>query len=104
MELYLTEEPIWENFSQIWSMVLPARFGDARNEASTRHFAESETGHLEATDESTAATSDAAAIGEARRAGVTRQEAEADVIAFCLQLSTKLRVFFNSFCFALLAL
>ena len=84
--------------------LLPARLRDAGDETGGGELAEGDTGNLEAAQVSAAAAGELAAVRESGGARVAWKLGKSDVVAGCLQLGTKLRIFFNGLPLALVAL
>lgn len=69
-----------------------------------REFAEGDPGKTEATQEGTAAAGHFTTIHQTGWAGVPREHGQTNVVFLLLQLVTKVSIFCNSLCFALVAL
>lgn len=79
---------------------LPAGLGDSGNQAVEGMLAEGHTGHLEAPDIGTTTSGDTAAVDEASRARVSREEGKAKIVVLRLELLAEFSVFCDSFRFA----
>src|SRR5678815_2959364 len=76
-------------------VILPARFGYARDQAVERHFAEGEAGHAKLAQVRMAAAGDFAAVHQADWAGVARQFRERLIIALGLQFGAHRGIFLH---------
>src|SRR4051812_32674002 len=83
---------------------LPARLGNARNQAGGCQFPKDQPRNLEAPDKGASAAAHLTAIDHPRRAGVARQLTEAGVILLRLQLSTEGGVFLRRRALAFIAI
>src|SRR6185369_11083019 len=87
------------NMSEIGSFMLPACFGDARNEAVEGAFAEGEARAAELAQVTVAASAHGAAIDDADGAGVFGQLGKRSVVFFGFQFGAESGVFFYGLAF-----